>query len=98
MNKKQESNITAGTKSNITKHRTSKELIADFEKTKRPYRKQEGVIYGRPVGSYEWTEEMLMQLGEELVDWFNESEENILFIDFFHKKGLYRSFIDEHKS
>ena len=60
------------------------------------YTKTEGVQYGRPPESFKYTEDELLALGQELVEWFDEAEENLFFEQFFQKKGMYRDFIRMH--
>lgn len=78
-----------GTTETKKTRRNTKDLV-------RPYKKQEGVIYGRPVGSYTWDEQALLDLGNELIKWFEADPDNLFFQDFFISKGLYKDFIKEH--
>lgn len=51
---------------------------------------------GRPVI---WTEEKILQLGEELIEWLKEDEDNVWFERFlFEKKDLYPQLIGEMKA
>lgn len=48
---------------------------------------------GRPVI---WTEEKILQLGEELIEWLKEDEDNVWFERFlYEKKDLYPQLIGE---
>jgi len=48
---------------------------------------------GRPL---KWTEEKVLELGEELILWLKEDEENVWFERFlYEKKNLYPQFISE---
>lgn len=58
--------------------------------------KPDGYIFGRPKGSFKFTEEELIALAEEIVVWFQSDEDNLFFEDFFAEKGMYRTFISEH--
>jgi hypothetical protein len=50
---------------------------------------------GRPLI---WTEEKVLQLGEELIEWLKASDENIWFERFLYEvKDLYPQFISEMK-
>jgi hypothetical protein len=50
---------------------------------------------GRPVI---WTEEKVLQLGEELIEWLKASEDNVWFERFLYEvKDLYPQFISEMK-
>jgi hypothetical protein len=48
---------------------------------------------GRPT---KWTEEKVMELGDDLINWLRESEDNIWFERFlYEEKDLYPQFISE---
>lgn len=48
---------------------------------------------GRPVI---WTEEKVLQLGEELIEWLKEDDDHVWFERFlYEKKDLYPQFISE---
>jgi hypothetical protein len=50
---------------------------------------------GRPVI---WTEEKVLQLGEELIEWLKASDDNVWFERFLYEiKDLYPQFISEMK-
>jgi hypothetical protein len=50
---------------------------------------------GRPV---KWTEEKILQLGEELIEWLKADEDNIWFERFlYEEKDLYPQLIGEMK-
>jgi len=48
---------------------------------------------GRPV---KWTEEALCELGEELIQWLEASDDNIFFEEFLIKKGLYKDILNKY--
>ena len=48
---------------------------------------------GRPI---KWTDEKLIELAKELIDWFYEHPDNIFMQEFLIKKGLYKQFVSEH--
>ena len=48
---------------------------------------------GRPL---KWTEEKVLQLGEELIEWLKSHEDNVWFERFlYEEKDLYPQFISE---
>ena len=58
------------------------------DKSKQIKKKHAG---GRPP---KYTEQGKIKLGEELVKWFEESEEHIFIIEFVVKKGLYKELFE----
>lgn len=50
------------------------------------------VKIGRPK---EWTDEKIIQVGEEMVDWFNASPDNVFLVQFCAEKGIHTQRISE---
>jgi hypothetical protein len=48
---------------------------------------------GRPI---KWTDEKLIELAQELIDWLYEDMDNVFIQEFLIKKGLYKQFVSEH--
>lgn len=49
---------------------------------------------GRPE---KWTEKALIEMGDRLIDWLNQSPKNIFFQEFLNEVGLYEDWVSDYR-